>query len=570
MILRKPFFYLVLLILGCSSPISTKQEVRIRLAVDPQTANPIRYTSAFSLQIINLLFHGLLVPDPIGLKIQSSLSQSLPFASEDDSMSYFKYKLRQEANWSNGSPVTPDDVLFSLKLLNCPLVDNLKNKNYFDPITNFQLDSVDDRSFTLTCIGGRNQNYLLSGDFAVLPKHIFDPQGLLDGYTLVQLRDQYEELKKDTTIQKFARWVNDYSFNQDPQKLQGSAGYEIEEWVTGQYIKLKKKPNWWGDEIDAPWIKAEPEIINFQIISDNRTALLALKNSKIDIYGSIPVDDFLILKRDKNFGDKYNLHHVESTRLAYFGFNSRLPKFRDPKTRQALARLINYQEIINVTQAGMVKQAVGIIPPIQLGYSDPNIMSYAFDPLGAKELLLEAGWKFENDKWTKKENGEILTLQLNLAFTSGVNDYESIALVIKDAFEKNGILVNILPIESRLLTQQLKTHRVEIFIRSMIMSLFSWDFRSFHTSAAGFNGFNYTGFGNSNTDSLITIINRSTDPKERSKLTKELQKSFHQQATLIPLFYYTNNLAIHKRLSNLRLTPLFPGYDVTSMISSVQ
>ena len=572
MVGRKLFFYLFLfLIQGCSSTQSSNQEVIIRLPKDPQTANPIRFTSVFSLQIINLLFHSLLVSDPVGLKIQSNLAQSLPFASEDDSMSYFKYKLRREANWSNGSPVTPDDVLFSIKLLNCPLVDNLKNKNYFDPITNFQLDSVDDRSFTLTCMGGRNQNFLLSGDFAVLPKYVFDPRGLLDGYNLVQLKDQYEKLKKDTTIQKFARWVNDYSFNQDPQKLQGSAGYELEEWVTGQYIKLKKKPNWWGDEIDVPWIKAEPEIINFQIISDNRTALLALKNPKIDIYGSIPVDDFLILKQDKIFGDKYNLRHIESTRLAYFGFNSRLPKFRDPKTRQALARLINYREIINVTQAGMVKQAVGIIPPIHLGYSDPNIESYTFDPLGAKQLLLEAGWKIENDRWTKKQNGEILTLQLNLTFTSGINDYESIAMVIKEAFEKNGILVNIQPTESGLLTQQLKNHQVDVFIRSMVMPLFSFDYRSlFHTSAAGLNGFNYTGFGNSQTDSLIIIINSSMDTQERQLLIKEFQENFHQQATLIPLFFYTNNLAIHKRLSNLRLTPLFTGYDVTSMISSVQ
>jgi len=115
-----------------------------------------------------------------------------------------------------------------------------------------------------------------------------------------------------------------------------------------------------GDKIDLPWIKAEPKIVNFQIISDKRTALIALKNSQIDIYGSIPVDDFLILKQDKNFGDEYNLYNIESTRLAYFGFNSRLPKFRDPKTRQALARLINYQEAINVTQAGLVRQAAGV------------------------------------------------------------------------------------------------------------------------------------------------------------------------------------------------------------------
>jgi len=265
------------------------------------------------------------------------------------------------------------------------------------------------------------------------------------------------------------------------------------------------------------------------------------------------------------------LRHIESTRLAYLGFNSRLPKFRDPKTRQALARLINYQEIINVTQAGMVKQAVGIIPPIHLGYSDPNIESYTFDPLGAKQLLLKAGWEFENGRWTKYENGEILTLHLNLQFTSGINDYESIALVIKEAFEKNGIPVNIQPTESRLLTQKLKNHQVEVFIRSMVMPLFSFDYRSlFHTSAAGLFGFNYTGFGNGHTDSLIIRTNRSTDPRERRSLIKEFQENFHQQATFIPLFFYTNNLAIHKRLSNLRLTPLFPGYDITSMVSSVQ
>jgi len=184
---------------------------------------------------------------------------------------------------------------------------------------------------------------------------------------------------------------------------------------------------------------------------------------------------------------------------------------------------------------------------------------------------MEAGWKFQDSKWINYENNTTITLTLNLQYSTGVNDYESLALVFKETFENNGIPVNLQPTEPRLLTQQLKNHQVEVFIRSLNLPLFSFDYRSvFHTSAAGLNGFNYTGFGNSQTDSLIIIINSSMDPQERQLLIKEFQENFHQQATLIPLFFYTNNLAIHKRLSNLRLTPLFPGYDVTSMISSVQ
>jgi len=299
--------------------------------------------------------------------------------------------------------------------------------------------------------------------------------------------------------------------------------------------------------------------------------MIALKNSKIDIYGSIPVDDFRLLNQDLNFQQEYNLYNVESSRLAYIGINSRLPKFRNPKTRQALARLVNFREVINVTQAGLVNQAVGVIPAIQNQFINQNINPYPFDPQGAKRFLLEAGWEFQDGKWVIKENDVILTLEITLQYSAGVNDYESMALVIKAAFEKNGIPVNIQPTDPRLLTQQLKTHQVQVFIRSMNLSLFSFDYRSlFHTSAAGINGFNYTGFGNAHTDSLIIKINESIDADEQLTWVKEFQENFHQQATFIPLFFYNNNLAIHKRLSNLRLTPLFPGYDVTSMVSSIQ
>src|SRR6516225_8190482 len=105
------------------------------------------------------------------------LAEAPPEVS-DDHLSY-TFTIRAGIKWHDGHPLTPDDVLFTFKATMCPLIDAAHFRSYFTDLTDVQID-------------GRKVRFLmkqpsvfnvanLASIVAIVPKHVFDPEGLLDG-----------------------------------------------------------------------------------------------------------------------------------------------------------------------------------------------------------------------------------------------------------------------------------------------------------------------------------------------------------------------------------------------------
>ncbi|MCC9167934.1 ABC transporter substrate-binding protein [Pontibacter harenae] len=561
---------LLFLFTYCSQTKRQPDEVRLRFAVDPESLSPVSYNSAEALQVVNLMFQSLLSADLADDEIKPYLAESMPVVERRDSVTYITYTLRDGAKWSNGSPVTANDVAFTLKVLKAPLLNNEHLKPQVEFIKDIVVDEESPKKFTLVCDGYMPEMVLLSGDYFILPAYLFDPEGLLKPFKVTTFSEDLSELENNKSLKAYAQKFNSVDFAKNKQLLQGSAGYVLDEWVSGQYITLKRKDNWWGNNVDdAKHLTANPERISFQIIPDNTTALLAIRNKQLDVLDNIPVAEFKQLQQDNSFMADYALHTPDSYEFTYAGLNSRLPKFSDKRTRQAIAHLLDVNSFIQVTQENFATASVGPVPPSIEEFYNSDIRPYSYSVQVAAKLLEAAGWQREQAGWFKTINGDRQQLTIELNYRAGNNVLDNTAVIFQQSAAQAGIPVTIQPLEGSLLSQRSRSHNFDMFFRPIGGNPFVFNFKPLlHTAFAEEGGSNHTGFGTPESDELLDAINATENEQEKARQLKRLQSIIHDEAVFITLYYKKERLAIHKRFDDTRVSGLRPNYDVSSFTLS--
>ncbi|GAB3812906.1 ABC transporter substrate-binding protein [Pontibacter rugosus] len=541
--------------------------MRVRLEIDPDNLSPVSYNNGAALQIINLLFQSLLSADLGTDEIKPFLAAEMPGIVQQDSITLFTYTIREEATWSNGSPVTARDVTFTLKVLKAPLLNNESMKPQVEFIKDIRVDEQNDRQFTLVCAGFAPEMELLTGDYFILPAYLYDPENLLLHLRVADLSTDLSELENDEKLKAFAVKFNSPTFGREPKLLQGSAGYTLENWTNGQYLTLVRKKDWWGNTTsNTQHLTAIPERISFQVIPDITTSLLALKNRQLDVLENIPAAEFNQLKQDKSFLQDYALHAPDAYEFIYAGLNTRLPKFSDKRTRQAIAYLLDADNLIKVSQQGYATPTVGPIPPSVDQFYNTSLTPYRFSANKATALLKKAGWQQEQNGWYKTINGRKEQLTIEANYRAGNTSYENAAIVLQQNAAKLNIPVTVQSMENSLLSEKLKQHDFDLYFRSLSGNPFVFNFKPlFHSAYAVSGGLNYTGFGTPESDQILDQINSTVSSEaEKAKLLKRLQEILYEEAAFISLYYQKDRLAVHRRFGNLKVSGLKPNYDVSA------
>lgn len=567
--IRKKIGYLLFLLcftFGCASQ-PEKNEVSVRLVQDPESLNPVQYSSVAATQLLSLLYQSLLVVDLESKQYKPLLVKEIPQAEIRGAQTFYTFHLRPEATWDNGKPITAADVVFSLKVINCPGLKNQRLKSFFEFIKEVQVYAGEPGKFTLVCGKFIPDEILQIEQFALLPEYLVDPQGLLQPYSLQALATATDSLAAQPNIQAFVAWFNSDRFTRDKAFLKGSGGYELEQWETGQYVRFRKKQHWWGDKLSEslPYVTAKPRQVNFRIIPDNATALLALRNEQLDVLADVPVAASRQLNADKGFRENYHLFTPSTYDITYVGLNGRSAKLADARTRQALAHLLDVPDILQATQSGFATPTIGPVNPSDTLLYNRAVLPYTFNLNKARDLLVAAGWQKQGAGWRQNIKGRWVPLEITLNYKAGNSEFESIALIFQQAAAKINIPVTIQPLEGLLLTEKLKAHDFDMFLRYLSGNPFFFNFKPIlHTESAAAGGGNYTGFGTPESDRLIDQINQTQDSKTKASLLKRFQQVLHQESNLIFLYFNKDRLAIHKRFTNLKVSGIKPGYDVSA------
>jgi peptide/nickel transport system substrate-binding protein len=544
---------------ACTTPSAGPSAIRIRWAQDPQTLEPLTATSSEALEVINLRHCSLLAGDYEQNRFAPWLAESFPVISRRDSLTLLTYTLRREATWDNGQPVLARDVAFTLKVMNCPRLPTEYSRTQYGVILDIELDATNPRRFTLVCNGSSKNVIIASGDYLILPEYSLDPEAALRAVPLPLLRtDTAAALRRYPALVDLASRYR----NIPPEKQPGCGPYQLTAWTKNQYLRLQRKPNWWGSKLNKPprWLQAQAEFLDYRIIPDNTTALLALRRGDIDLYPEPPASDFNRLRHSAD-STKLLFSVADSYDVTMVGFNTQSPALHDPLTRRALSMLFDIPGLIRATQLGLAYRSVGLINPHDKPAYNDSLSLLVFAPQRALTLLSRAGWQQHPDKtwWRDK-----LKLALTILYRAGATDHEAIATQLRATARQLGIVVNLQPQENTLLRRQLQKGNMDMYVHTLNGTPYAYNFFSIMHSR-GIGMINYPRFENAESDHLIEAITAEPNPSRQASLLRRFQVLLQQESPVAVLYFARHRLIASRRLGTVQAISARPGYDATQL-----
>ncbi len=578
------FCLLLLLLTGCGG--CTEQEpegpkiafkhqdntVRVRLPAEPTALNPYLSTQGYSRYVTDLMFQSLTDFDPETLELLPLLATAAPVIEEIDlagrQVVDYTYEIRPEAAWDNGSPVTSADLAFTLKCIFNPAVNAAPYRGFYDMIEAFTPDPANERRFTIRT----NRPYILTeaalGSLIPYPAYRYDPDGIMGEIEINDLlaAKEGDPVLADERLTRFAELMNGADYSRENTVVGGSGPYRLLSWSTGERVMLERKKDWWGDQLDNKLLKAYPDTVIFEIIPDQVTASNALKDEQLDVALELDIEQFVAMRDNAFVTERYDLVTEEAYNYYFININEEKPALSDPKTRRALAHLLDIDAIVDEVYEGMATRINGPFLPSK-PYYDTSLEPLSFDADLADKLLAEAGWADSDGDGTldRQMDGRQVNLELDFLAFTGSSFSQKLALYIQDGARQAGVKINIVSQEARTAFADVVAGNYDLFGAGFGSEPLPDDpYQLWSTASFPPNGSNRSRFGNAESDSLINQIRTTLDPAERAPLYKKFQRMVYDDQPMIFLFVPQVRLAVSKRF-DYETTSLTPGVQVKMM-----
>lgn len=325
--------------------------------VDAGTLDPRLTRDTTASRTADLIYAGLVHITP-SLEPVPDLAESW----ENPDPQTVIFKLRPDLKFSDGSPLTADDVVFTYTTMIDPDF-NAPARALYTPIS--AVEAVDPQTvkFTLSAPYAPLLSYL---DIGIVPKALVE-----GGADLAS-------------------------------KPVGAGPMKLASWNRGSEIALEANENYWRG---APGI----EKVTIKIIGDNSARAQAFEAGDLDVIQSpLSPQDIERLKADDRFGNVI----TAGLGVNYLNFNTKDPLLSDPKMRQAFSMLVDQETIVNDIYQGVDQVAHSIILPSSWAYS-ADISQPTFSIEGAVALFNELGWTDSNGDGVLDKDGADLAVTLS-------------------------------------------------------------------------------------------------------------------------------------------------------------
>ncbi|MEE3167223.1 MAG: peptide ABC transporter substrate-binding protein [Chloroflexota bacterium] len=484
----------------------------VRLYVDPPTLDPHLTTDATSAQVIVEVFGGLVTIDK-NLDVVPDLAESWDIS--DDGRVY-TFRIRPDAVFHDGKPVTAEDVRWSLERVTDPLTEAPNVDQYLGDIVGVDAKLAGD---VLEISGVRVINERTIEITIDAPKSFFLAK-MTYPTAFVLDRENIEANPKN--------WF---------RKPNGTGPFNITEYKVGETLILGRH--------DAYHL-GPAKVAEVEMILSGGTSMLMYENDEIDISGVGLADLDRLLEPSHSLNAELT-RAAPSFSVQYIGLNVNEPPLDDVKVRQALNLAIDKREIATIVLGDQVVPAKGILPPGFPGFSE-LVSGYEFDPIKAKQLLLES--KYGNDL----DNLPPITITTPGSFGANVSlDME----VVLAMWEKNlGITTEFQQTEFATFLKDLNKRRFQMFDIGWIA-----DYPDpenfldilFYSDSSN----NHTNYNNPEVDALLEKARVETDETLRFSIYNEVEQTILDDAPWIPLWYSGERyLLVKPNVHDYLLTPL--------------
>jgi oligopeptide transport system substrate-binding protein len=450
--------------------------------------------------VASALFEGLVDEDPRDLHPIPGVAES--WTVSGDGLSY-TFRLRPDARWSDGAPVTAQDFIDGWRRVLTPSLgaENAGMLFALRGAEEFHRGGVPDFSgvgaeapdaHTLRATLGRPD----AGFLSMLSHPAWFPVPLR---VIAGAGPPYGRGNP---------WAS-------PGRLVGNGPFTLQSWSPDEAIVVVKSPTYW----DAARVRLAA--IRFYPTDSVNAEELAFRAGQLHVTDAIPVDRIDAYRRDNP-----GFLRVDPYLGTYFyRLNVRRPPLTDPRVRRALSLAIDRRAIVARILRGEQTEALSFTPPGIGGYAPPNGRTADFDD--ARRLLASAGFP-----------GGRGFPSLELLYNNSEN-HRAIAEAVQETWRRElGVGVRLANQEEKVVLSDRQTGDYDI-VRSAWIADYA-DAASFLDIFRGNNGNNQTGWSNPSYDALLDAAAASKAPVERDRLRREAEQLLLDEAPILPIYHYNH------------------------------
>lgn len=476
---------------------TARTTLRLGWSSEPDTMNPLTSYSSEALEVLSLIYDGLLGYDS---KLGTGYELAQSFEYTDDGLGIV-YHLRPNVTWHDGQPFTSADVKFTYDLIHDESLGA-----YSQWLTDMtSVDTPDDQTVVVNF--SKPQAFNPGLTIPILPEHIWSGMSV----------DEIQKFANDTPV--------------------GTGPFTFVEWKVGESLTLQRNPDWWGN---AP---AAQRVV-FVLYGNEDVMAQALEAGEVDILTEVPptIWDGLQGVQDVKAVSlpSFSFHHI--------GFNVSTdpnsrgnPLLLDRTIRQALSYAVDRNQLVQLALAGHGRPGSVLLPP---AFGDwqlqiPADQQMNGDPDRANQLLDDAGYVDTNgDGVRESPSGDPLEFRL-IAIESTTVDVRA-AELFRDAAAEVGIKLDLQTMDENTLGNTVyntKDPDWDIFVWGWDSGVADPDYMLGIVLCSQIGGNNDVFYCNEDYDKRYDEQATTIDEAQRMSIVHDMQRQFYDDAAYIVMWY---------------------------------
>jgi peptide/nickel transport system substrate-binding protein len=457
---------------------------------DVVSFEPVVPSDNMSIWAKLLIFQMLVRTNPAGDGVVPDLADKWEISSDKRT---YTFHIRDNSKFSDGSPVTAEDVMFSID----------RSMNDKDSPWNTLYPKL-----TMEAPEPQTVVFKLEQDYAP-----FMAVASLHGGCVVP-----------------KAYFNKLGVKAFGEKPMGSGPFMMTEWKKGQSITFDRNPHFWDPT--RPYL----DQVVLSVITDDNTRMLQVESGAIDIATFVPFSQIARMKRASGIDVQVSPYD----RVDWFQFNEKLPLFQDAKIRQAMNYAVDKQAIIKSVLFGFGEVPSSFLPKMFM--ADLAQAPYAHDLAKAKQLMAESTQPNGFDAVLKIDAGDAVVSQ--------------VAQIVQQMVLPLKIKLTIQSIEPDTLFSQQQNADYQISWGYMTSDILDpSELVAFAVQSDGGSNSVYTWYKNPEVDKLAHDGLGELDPDKRTAIYKHMQQLVFADAPLLWLYWTPAITALRQDVHGFRVLP---------------
>jgi peptide/nickel transport system substrate-binding protein len=441
-----------------------------------------------------------------------ALARSYEFFGPDSAS--LRYRMRSDAKWSDGKPITAHDAKWTLETTGNPKVASAR-QDYTRQIRAMEVE--DDTTFVIHFKRRYPEMFFHSNGVGVVPRHVYE------GSDLAQIRSH--------------RAVTEPAGG----NLVVSGPYMISEWQRGQRLVLVPNPQY----------QPQPMIqqVVFLTIPEETTRMIELQTGKVDVMPQLPFDKLALVKQSS---PNIRLETRKRRFYDYIAYNPRAhPAFADRDVRRALGLAIDVNALLRALNVAEYAEPAGgpYAPIFKLLYDKQAHAPLGFDTVKANQLFDSKGWRRGPDGIRVRDGRK---LSFTLTTNAGNQRRADVAQMVQQQWRRVGVDARIQTIETNTFYDRMGKRTFEASIAGWGVGLSA----DIIDTWKGPGPFNSTSFNNAE-------VYRLFDQAEAQPTEETAAPYWRQAASLVVaeqpytwLYYLDEVVGVRDRVKNTRIDTL--------------